>query len=68
MDLITVRSMDRFLHLMEVGINNLLTILIMASYLPPVKVHLTMVLPRHLIQVRHEEDTMAKAMVVLKPM
>ena len=60
--------MDIFLHLMEAGINNLLTLLIMDSKLLPVKVHLNMVLPRHLIQVKQEEDTMAKAMVVLKPM
>ena len=60
--------MDRFLHLTEAGINNLLTLLIMASYLLLVKVHLTMVLPLHPIWVRQEEDIMAKAIVVLKPM
>ena len=67
MDPIMGRSMDRVLHLMEAGINNLLTLLITALYLLLVKVHRTMVLPRHPIRVIREEDTMAKAMVVINP-
>ena len=59
--------MDRVLHLMGASINNLLTLLITASYLLIVKVHHTMVLPRHPIWVIREEGTMAKAMVVIRP-
>ena len=59
--------MDMVLHLMEAGINNLLTLLITALELLLVKIHLTMVLPRCPIRVIREEDTMAKAMVVVNP-
>ena len=62
------RSMDRVLHLMGVGIDNLLTLLITALWLLIVKVHHTMVLPCHPIRVKREEGTMAKAMVIIRPM
>ena len=67
MDPIMGRSMDRVLHLMGAGINNPLTLQITALYIQIVKVHHTMVLPCHPIRVKREEGTMAKAMVVIKP-
>ena len=58
------RSMHRVIHLMGMGINNLLILQIMALYPHIVKVHHIMVLPCHPTWVKWEEDTMAMAMVV----
>ena len=57
------RSMDRAINLMGMGINNLLTPLIMALYHRIVKVHHIIMLPCSPTQVKWEEDIMAKAMV-----
>ena len=64
MENIMDRSMDKVIHLMGTGINNPLTLLIMALYPHIVKVHHIMVLPCHPTWVKWEEDTMAMAMVV----
>ena len=58
-------SMDRAINLMGMGINNLLTLLIMALYHRIVKVQHIIMLPCSPTRVKWEEVIMAKAMVFI---
>ena len=68
MGLLMDRNIHIVIHLMGTGVNNQLTLRIMALYTHIVKVHHIMVFTCHPTWVKREEGTMAKAMVVIGPM
>ena len=65
MEIFMDRTMDKTINRMGTGINNTLTLRIMALQLHIVKIHHIMVFSCHPIQVKWEEATMAMAMVVM---